>query len=332
MRTDHFALLRCPMSGARLALEPSDMVGDRVRRGNLLAPGGTRYPVVDFIPRFVANDNYAASFGFQWLKHARTQQETLGAAVSRQRLFGVSGWPAHMAGELVLEAGCGAGRFTGPLLSSGATVVSFDVSRAVEANYAINGGHDNLLIVQADIAHMPFAAGSFDRVTCLGVLQHTPNPRATFLALARMLKPGGAMATDIYLRTVMRYWLNTRYWVRPLTKRIPSERLYGMVERYVRAMWPLARVLRALPDRFGEAIVWRLLVADYARQFPQLSDDRLRELAILDTFDMLSPVYDQPATPKQYRAWHLEAGLTDIAVVPGPNGLVGRAQRPANSV
>jgi SAM-dependent methyltransferase len=328
MRIDHVALLRCPQTGAPLTLEAADAVGGRVRRGALAAAGGQRYPIVDFIPRFVANDNYAASFGLQWHKHARTQQETL-AAVSRQRLFGVFGWPASMAGDLVLEAGSGAGRFTGPLLSSGATVVSFDASRAVEVNYAANGGSDNLLLVQGDIANMPVAPASFDRVVCLGVLQHTPDPRAAFLALARMLKPGGTMASDIYLRTLMRYWLNTRYWVRPLTRRIPPERLYGMVERYVRAMWPLARRLRALPDRIGEAIVWRLLVADHARQFPQLSDDRLKELAILDTFDMLSPTYDQPATSAQYRAWHREAGLIDIAVGPGPNGLVGRAHRPA---
>jgi SAM-dependent methyltransferase len=289
---------------------------------------GSRYPIVDFIPRFVADENYTASFGFQWQKHARTQQEPL-AAASRQRLFGGSGWPANMPGELVLEAGSGAGRFTAPLLSSGATVVSFDASRAVEVNHAANGGHDNLLLVQADIAQMPFLPASFDRVVCLGVLQHTPDPRASFLALAHMLKPGGALATDIYLRTVMRYWLNTRYWVRPLTRRMQPQRLYPLVERYVRAMWPLARLLRRLPDRLGEAIVWRLLVADYARQFPQLADEQLKELAILDTFDMLSPAYDRPATPKQYQAWHRQAGLTNIAVGPGPNGLVGRAQRPA---
>jgi SAM-dependent methyltransferase len=331
MRIEHVALLRCPQTNVPLTLDAADVAGGRIRRGHLVAAGGVRYPIVDFIPRFVPNDNYAASFGFQWNKYARTQQETLGTAVSRERLFGVSGWPPDMIDNLVLEAGSGAGRFTGPLLSSGATVVSFDASRAVEVNHAANGGNDSLLLVQADIAQMPFLPASFDRVVCLGVLQHTPDPRATFLALAHMLKPGGAMATDIYLRTVMRYWLNTRYWVRPLTRRMRPERLYGIVERYVRAMWPLARLLRTLPDRLGEAIVWRLLVADYARQFPQLSDERLLELAILDTFDMLSPAYDRPATPKQYRTWHLEAGLTDIAVGPGPNGLVGRAQRPANS-
>jgi len=331
MNIEHVALLRCPQTATPLTLDNAALDGRRVRRGDLVAPAGHRYPIVDFIPRFVANDNYAASFGFQWHKHARTQQEVLGAAVSRQRLFGVSGWPADMAGELVLEAGSGAGRFTEPLLSSRATVVSFDASRAVEINYAANGSSDNLLLVHADIARMPFAPASFDRVVCLGVLQHTPDPRAAFLALAGMLKPGGAMATDIYLRTVMRYWLNTRYWMRPLTRRIPPERLYGIVERYVRVMWPVARLLRTLPDRIGEAIVWRLLVADYARQFPHLSDAQLRELAILDTFDMLSPAFDQPATPKQYHAWHREAGLTGIAVGPGPNGLIGRAHRPART-
>src|SRR6187397_1731582 len=43
-------------------------------------------------------------------------------------------------GRVVLEAGCGAGRFTELLLAGGARVVAFDLSRAVEANRE-NCGH-----------------------------------------------------------------------------------------------------------------------------------------------------------------------------------------------
>jgi ubiquinone/menaquinone biosynthesis C-methylase UbiE len=35
-----------------------------------------------------------------------------------------------------------------------------------------------VLIVQADVFAMPFRAGTFDRIFCFGMLQHTPDPRA----------------------------------------------------------------------------------------------------------------------------------------------------------
>lgn len=301
----------------------------QIRSGTLRNADGSRsYPIVEFIPRFVGTDNYAGSFGFQWLKHARTQYDSaMGLSESRDRLFGVTGWADTMAGEVILEAGSGSGRFTEHLLNAGPTVVSFDYSQAVEANFASNGEHQNLLLVQADIYAMPLAKGSFDRVLCLGVLQHTPDPHASFLRLTEMAHAGAPIVTDIYLRSLMRYWLNTRYWVRPLTRRISPQKLYPWVERYVRLMWPVARLLRKLPNRLGEAMVWRLLIADYYHQFPNMPDETLLNIAILDTFDMLSPAFDIPATPTQYLQWHQRAGLKQIAVAPGPNGLVGKGVR-----
>jgi hypothetical protein len=44
---------------------------------------------------------------------------------------------------------------------------------------------------------------------------------------------------------------------------------------------------------------------------------------------MLSPAYDQPQTARAFRRWHEEAGLVDIEVARGFNGLEGRGRRPA---
>ena len=65
------------------------------------------------VPRFVESDGYAASFGFQWQAHARDQLDSsTGATLSRDRFFRGTGWSAQLPGELILEAGCGSGRFT----------------------------------------------------------------------------------------------------------------------------------------------------------------------------------------------------------------------------
>lgn len=207
-------------------------------------------------------------------------------------------------------------------------MVSFDYSKAIEDNYRSNGFHPDLLLVQASITEMPLAEGQFDKVMCLGVLQHTPDPRRSFHCLTRMLKPGGSLVSDIYLKSLSRYYLNTRYWVWPLTRTMDPRTLYRATKTYIDFMWPLARLLRRIP-RFGEMLNWRLLIADYSSQLPGASDQTLKEWAYLDTFDMLSPRYDQPQTLATFRAWHLAEGLTEIDVCYGYNGIEGRARRPA---
>ena len=181
--------------------------------------------------------------------------------------------------------------------------------------------------MQANIYEMPFERGFFDKVFCFGVLQHTPDPQASFKALVEMMRPGAKLATDIYLKTFVRYYLNTRYWVRPFTRNMDSQKLYKLCERWINLMWPLARIFRHIP-KIGDAINWRLLVADPYPEMPDADDATLKEWALLDTFDMLSPTYDIPASPKTFQRWHEEMGLEGIDVRLGPNGVVATAEKP----
>jgi len=53
----------------------------------------------------------------------------------------------------------------------------------------------------------------------------------------------------------------------------------------------------------------------------------LYEWAVLDTFDMLSPSYDNPQTPQILHSWLTKAGLEDIQVGKFAH-LVGRGRKP----
>src|SRR5262249_47194420 len=116
----------------------------------------------------------------------------------------------------------------------------------------------------------------------------------------------------------------TKYWVRPLTKRMKPQRLYRMTDRYVGFMWPISRVIHKMP--YGKKVNWSLLVADY-RGVYDLSEDMLKEWAILDTFDMLSPAFDQPQTLDDVQRLFTNARLNDIDVHYGYNGIEARGTR-----
>lgn len=329
MNEAHLGYLVCP--SCIVSLDLREAVRDaaaRVVSGTLACSRcAAVYPIRGGIPRFVSAENYAAGFGLQWTKHARTQYDSAnGTRISEARFFTETRWPRRLEGELVLEVGSGSGRFTEQAASTGATVVSVEYSVAVEANHASNGNRDNVLIIQADLYAMPLRTGSFDRVVCIGVLQHTPDVRRSFETLTRYLKPGGHLAVDVYRRPRgIRRLLNTKYWVRPLTRRIGPARLYGMVRAYVSGMWPLARIISQIP-RVGRHVNWALLVGDYRGEL-DLSESQLREWAILDTFDMLAPAYDTPQDLDTVRGWFTEAGLDQIEVHLGYNGIEGRGVR-----
>jgi SAM-dependent methyltransferase len=277
------------------------------------------------IPRFVPDDGYAESFGEQWNRYRRVQLDSVtGKPLSRTRLFQGTGWPERLEGERVLEVGCGAGRFTEVLLEAGAEVWAVDASSAVEAARANLGDHERLHLAQADLFDLPFEHGSFDRVLCYGVLQHTPNPRRAFLTLCEY---GGVIAADVYRRRpYIDRWSAKTFW-RLLTTRLPRSAVRRAIEWYVPRWLPIDTRLARVPKlgRFLTAVVpcW-----NYSGLLP-LDRDELRAWAVLDTFDALTPRYDEPQTLESVRAWTREAELEDVEVRYGGNGILINGRRAA---
>lgn len=328
MTPDVLELLRCPACHASLELAGAPDATGHVQRGTLTCAGcGAAYPIAGAVPRFVPAENYSSTFGFQWNEFRRTQLDShSGLAISRDRFFRQSRWdPADLAGRTVLDVGCGAGRFTEIALGAGARVVSMDYSGAVDACWANFAPHPRLTVVQADIYRLPFRPAQFDFVYCFGVLQHTPDVKQAFLSLAEPLRPGGRIAVDLYPRLRANV-LWPKYWLRPLTRRVPPARLFPAVRRMVAMLLPVSRAVGRIPG-VGRRLRYAIPVANYEGVLP-LSPEQVEQWALLDTFDMLAPRYDRPQTPATLESWFREAGYEAIEVY--RDGLViGRGRKPA---
>lgn len=286
------------------------------------------YPIVNGVARFVPSENYVANFGLQWNRFRTTQLDSVsGHPISRTRFLMQSGWTAEdLRDRLVLDAGCGAGRFAEVAVGLGARLVAIDFSSAVDACRA-NTPSDRCDVCQADIFKLPFAEGTFDFVYSFGVLQHTPDPRVAFESLVTMVRPGGRIAVDVYPNTPAT-WLWSKYWVRPITRRMRSESVLALSEWLVRWLWPLSLRLGRV-HAFRGKLRYAIPVANYDGLLP-LDARQLREWAILDTFDMLAPRYDQPQAVATIRDWFEQAGLTQIEVFRSGQ-VIGRASRPTQS-
>lgn len=315
MKADLLDILVCPECRGALALSDAREERGEIESGSLACGACARsYPIVRFIPRFVLAENYASNFGFQWNRFRKTQLDShTGVPISRERLFLSSGWTAEeLAGKRVLDVGCGAGRFAEVTLSTGARLVAIDYSSAVDACFQNLGSHPRLDVVQADVYRLPFKLGQFDYVYCLGVIQHTPDVKKTFLSLPPQLTEGGRLTVDVYPKLRLNA-LWPKYWLRPLTRRIDPQRLFRLVERAVPLLLPVSDVLSAVPV-VGRKLRYAVPVVNHRPAFPRLSRQQVHEWAVLDTFDMFGPAYDQPQSAETLLSWAREASLRDVEV------------------
>ena len=101
----------------------------------------------------------------------------------------------------VLEVGCGTGQMSLFLASADRVVVGADFQRASLAlarDAAGRLGVERVHFVETDLRSPGLRAGAFDVVLALGVLHHTPDPRAAFRAVARLARPGGVLVIALY--------------------------------------------------------------------------------------------------------------------------------------
>src|SRR5215471_14403974 len=99
--------------------------------------------------------------------------------------------PGHLAGAVVLDAGCGAGAQAEWLLGQGAEVIGIDVSpRMVEETKRRCGGRGRFFV--ADLAGpLPLEPASLDGITSSLVLHYMADWSVPLRSFASVLRPGG---------------------------------------------------------------------------------------------------------------------------------------------
>ena len=253
-------------------------------------PKFNRVPTSDFhgIPSFGEDEAYVSAFGLQWLMHVKTQLDShTGLTITRDRLIRMFGpLYSHLNQKTILEAGCGAGRFTEILLENNSLIIAVDLSVAVLANNANNGHNINLRLARASITELPFDEGQFDIVFCPGVVQHTPNPVISISELYRQVKPGGWLVFDQY-RYNLSSFLKVTWVARLFLKRLTPERGLKVTNALVKMWLPVHR--KVAGNRLLEILLFRISpITSHYTGYPNMSDDDQIAWARLNTHDNLT--------------------------------------------
>ena len=300
LKLDSLRYFVCPSCHGDLRLDGAPATGE-IDEGMLACGGcGARWPIVRGVPRFVAGEAYADTFGRQWNRWTSTQHDSAnGTTIYGDRMRRYTDWtPESFAGKVVVDAGCGPGAYVDVAERHAAAVVGFDLSVAIDAAYRLHGRRANVHLAQGDIFAPPVRPGIADRLYTFGVVQHTPDPERAFRSLVPLVRPGGEVAVWVYRR-----WLvpQPSYWLRRLTRGMPEPRATRFIEWYVPKAMAVSGALGRVP-RVGRWLRRMVPVADYRGRLP-LSAEQVNERALMDTHDMLITRYTFPQRWKDLRRW-----------------------------
>jgi SAM-dependent methyltransferase len=262
-------LLSCPTCGGDILLAyASTYDGKEIIEGVLTCQKCTReYKVVRGVPRFAdlakVEEEKAATaenFGWQWTNFTQEDERYVDQLL---------GWlqpvkPEFFWGKIVLEGGCGKGRHTKLAAEWGAKdVVGIDLGDGVESAFALTREMPNVHIVQCDIFRLPLKR-VFDYAFSVGVLHHTPDPKAAFLSLAGKVKKGGHVSAWVY-GAENNHWI-TKY-VNPIrtsfTSQISQPVLYQLSKLPALGVFLGTKLVYRPLNSFARPVANRLFYNDY---------------------------------------------------------------------
>lgn len=299
-----------------------------IRTGNLISnDDGQNYRISNYIIRFREDAAYTESFSYQWEKFPETQLDSKSKKnISEERLLSSTKWiPENLVDKMVLECGCGGGRFSELFHRYNAILICIDYSNAIDVTKKNIGLVSNVLYCQADITMLPFGQIA-DYVFCHGVLQHTPSPQKTFDELCKYMKPKGQLSIDIYRKELWPdTWYYSKYIWRPITRRVNRDKLLKFIRWYVPKYIPFDSAMRRLPFKLGRFVLGIIPIPCFNSIKHGFSREEQIERAVLDTFDALATYYDYPASPYDLRKWCKGKDL-NYEIFRGGNGLVLNAE------
>jgi SAM-dependent methyltransferase len=243
-----------------------------------------------------------SAYGLQWNRYRIVRPEEDRATFENRTRLSSS----DLEGKTVLDAGCGMGRYLRIAGQSAAClVVGIDLTDAITAAHELSADLAKVSVVRGDLLRPPFAPATFDVIYSLGVIDHTPDPRAAFLALGKLLKPGGRIAVWIYKREnpIVERMMDLQ---RAVSTRMPL----GVLEPLCRLLAPIGGMKRRLMSS-RSWFIQRVGVAIHVATIG-VSMHPDPEVRVCDTLDWYAPKYLSRHNSEEVKAWFAQAGLIEV--------------------
>jgi len=243
------------------------------------------------------DDKYVSSFSLEWERNRFTQVDSKGyvcgydGAKDSKDIFNKKTLltSEECFSSIILDAGCGVGRFAEIVQPSAELLVCIDLSRA---SYLCREllPQENVLVIKGDLENIPLVDGAVDISYSIGVLHHAKDPRKAFSEVIRVTKSGGIFSGWVYAHNK---WAEKDLVlkIKNIVSKIDPSVLYELCEL-------APEVKRALRSFF--------------KKVPAISGSKNDKECILDTFDWWSCQYRKHYDNNEVHKLLTELGCIEI--------------------
>lgn len=223
-------------------------------------------------------------FGYEWSTYSAILPESRGQL---ERWLGPTTL-ASFAGKNVMDVGCGMGRNPYWYVEAGAkSVLGVDMddgSLAAARKNLAPFANARVLKASAHELH-PEVHGTFDRITCIGVLHHLADPENALQKMWSCVAPGGDLVLWCYAKEGNRLMLPVIQTFRAMGSRLPLSVTHGIAKAVTALAWPAIqtfpfrtdyyRRLRTLSFKNVESIIFDQMLPHIAHYWTREDMERL---------------------------------------------------------
>ena len=228
-----------PVSREPLRLENQADFSENVGSGWLISESGTRFPIIDGVPRFIEDANIASveSFGDQWNHYNFIDFKINWLEHTVKNTFGDTD---YFKDKVIVDCGGGSGAQAKFFLESGAKhVIILELSHSVDGIIKENlKNFDNYDVIQCSIDKPPLLQNSVSGlVYCHNVIQHTESVHKTAKALWSVVGAGGEFVFNCYPKNtngILRFIRH--YFIFMSLRAVISRTPFGVIKKYAEFM------------------------------------------------------------------------------------------------
>lgn len=260
----------------------------------------------------VGKDEVVAGFDFEWKRFSQVGSPELSDVFG---LYFEQVRPEWFKSEcVVLDAGCGAGRWAYEVACRGPRVIGVDLGASIEVARRNTASTQRVALVQADLRELPLAPAVCNWAYSLGVLHHLADPAPVLARLVEAVAPGGLVLLYLYYAldnrgSAYRALFRGVNLTRRVSSRLPRPLIFAIAAMIAGLIyWPLARV-SALAARSGLRSLADALPLSFYR-------DRSLRTMMNDSLDRFGTRLENRFSRDEMTRMMEAVGLADVRISP----------------
>lgn len=261
------------------------------------------------------------TFAYEWTRYKINLEEEEYHTFFEE----IQGSPQELKGKVVLDAGCGMGRYSRIAAKYAKKVVGVDLCEAIKVAERNLKTYNNVFFIQGNLLYPPFRKSSFDFVYSLGVLHHTPNAKETFFKIAKLVKQKGTLVIWVYGKAgsfksfTTNLYKNDRRLIVDKIGKIPLgiEIYFSLVHLREKVNNLIRLMTTRMPYRmlYKVCYILALLGKIPFLKYLTASVHPFWQVRVQENFDWFSPEYQSHHTKEEVLEWFKEAGFSVISLL-----------------